>query len=105
MAYTIDELKQKIAPIARKYKISVVYVFGSYARGEADDHSDVDLLIQRDGSKIHGWMMGGLYEDLQKCLGKGIDLLTLEALEQHNLQTENPYFMESLMKERVKIYG
>lgn len=105
MAYTINELKQKIEPIARKYNIPLVYVFGSYARGEADDHSDVDLLIQRDGSKIQGWLMGGLYEDLQKILGKGIDLLTVEALEQHNLETENPYFMENLMKERVKIYG
>jgi len=49
--------------------------------------------------------MGGLYEDLRESLGKGLDLLTVEALEQHNIQNENPYFFENLMKEQVKIYG
>ena len=105
MVYTIDELKQKIAPVAKKYNISAVYIFGSYARGEADSNSDVDILIKREGSKIHGWLMGGLYEDLREILGKGLDILTVEALEQHNIKEENPSFFENLMKEQVQIYG
>lgn len=105
MVYTIEELKQKITPIAKKYNISAVYIFGSYARGEADNNSDIDVIIKREGSKIHGWLMGALYEDLRESLGKGLDLLTVEALEQHNIQNENPYFFENLMKEQVKIYG
>ncbi|MDR3294725.1 MAG: nucleotidyltransferase domain-containing protein [Clostridiales Family XIII bacterium] len=35
------------APIAIKYQLPTVYLFGSYARGEATDDSDVDILIDR----------------------------------------------------------
>ena len=35
MVYTVDELKKIVAPIAEKYQLPAVYVFGSYARGEA----------------------------------------------------------------------
>ena len=41
--YTLEEIAERIAPVARKYNIPKVYVFGSYARGEADPDSDVDL--------------------------------------------------------------
>lgn len=105
MVYTIEELKHKVTPIVEKYNISTVYVFGSYARGEANENSDIDILIKREGSKVRGWLMGGLYEDLQESLGKGLDLLTMEALEQHDVQNENPQFFKNLMQEQIKIYG
>ena len=37
MVYTIDQIKDKIYPVAEKYDLSKVYLFGSYARGEADE--------------------------------------------------------------------
>ena len=46
MVYTIDEIKAKIIPIAKQYNLSKVYLFGSYARGEADEKSDVDIAIE-----------------------------------------------------------
>ena len=42
--YTIDEIREKVKPIAEKYGIEKVWLFGSYARGEATEESDVDLL-------------------------------------------------------------
>ena len=45
MIYTIDEIKEKIKPIAKKYDVVGIYLFGSYARGEADENSDVDIAI------------------------------------------------------------
>lgn len=105
MVYTIEELKEKITPIARKYGIPSVYIFGSYARGEADDDSDVDVLFKREGSNIRGLVMGALYEDLLESLGKGVDLVTEEALEQHDSMNKTPWFYESVQKEKVKIYG
>lgn len=104
MVYTIEELKQKIAPIARKYDIPTVYIFGSYARGEADDNSDVDVLIKREGSKIQGWLMGGLYEELRESLGKELDLLTVETIEQESTRQRTPLFVENVRTEMVKIY-
>jgi predicted nucleotidyltransferase len=100
MVYTLDELKRKIAPIARKYDIPAVYVFGSYARGEATDDSDVDLLISRKGSKIIGIMIGALYEDLRESLGKSLDMVTTETLEQEDTKKRTPWFVDNLLKER-----
>ena len=47
MRYTINEIKNKTNPIAKAYGIGRMSLFGSYARGEATDDSDVDLYIQR----------------------------------------------------------
>ena len=101
MVYTIEELTQKITPIARKYDIPAVYVFGSYARGDAADNSDVDVLFQRNGSTIVGMFdMGALYNDLDECLGKTLDLVTTETLEQDCTKERTPWFVENLLKER-----
>ena len=105
MIYTIDELREIITPIAQKYDIQAVYVFGSYARNEATEISDVDVLIQRSGSKIVGWMIGALYEDLSEHLGKKLDLVTTETLEQEFTKKRTPWFVDSLLKERLLIYA
>ena len=49
--YTLDELKSIIAPIALRYSVDRVYLFGSYARGDADAGSDVDLCIDASQSR------------------------------------------------------
>ncbi len=43
--YTVEEIQKKVRPIAEKYGIDTVWLFGSYARGEANENSDVDLLV------------------------------------------------------------
>lgn len=105
MIYTMDELKRMIAPIAQKYQLNAVYLFGSYARNEATDSSDVDILIDRTGSKIRGMFdMGGLYSDLCDSVGKSVDLVTTQTLEQRSTQQRTPWFVDNLRKEMVKIY-
>ena len=47
MCYTINEIKEKTTPIAKEYGIKQMSLFGSYARGSADDESDVDLYIDK----------------------------------------------------------
>lgn len=104
MVYSIDELRRIITPIAKKYNIPAVYLFGSYARGEADDKSDVDVLIQRTGSLVKGITIGELYNDLQEGLQKEVDLVTVEALAQHNDRYGAKRFAETLLRERKAIY-
>jgi predicted nucleotidyltransferase len=105
MVYTIEELRQKIIPIARKYDIPAVYVFGSYARNEATENSDLDVLINREGSKIVTLLnLGALYEDLSEELGIGLDLITEDSLSQDEAKRRTPWFLENLRKERVTIY-
>jgi predicted nucleotidyltransferase len=106
MAYTIEQLKQKIAPIAVKYKLSAVYLFGSYARGEATDDSDVDILIDRSGSTIKTMFdMGGLYNDLSQVIEKQVDVVTTGVLEQERTKDRTPWFVENIQNERIRIYG
>ena len=50
--YSIDEIRQKVIPVAKKYGIKRLSLFGSYARGEADSESDVDFLI--DSGHLRG---------------------------------------------------
>lgn len=45
--YTIDEIKAIAVPIAKRYGISALYLFGSYARGEATSSSDLDFRIEK----------------------------------------------------------
>ena len=104
MVLTVNELKEKITPIAAQYGLKAVYLFGSYARNEATEDSDVDILIDRTGSKIKGMFdMGGLYCDLQESIGKEIDLVTTQTLEQPSTRRRTPSFVDALYAERVKL--
>jgi len=105
MVYTLNELKEKIAPIAQKYSIPAVWVFGSYARGEATETSDVDVLISCKGSIITSLFdMGALYNDLNESLGKGLDLVEIEAVSTDEAWNESPWFIRSIYDDMVKVY-
>ena len=105
MVYTIDELRGRIVPITMKYRIPAVYLFGSYARNEATDKSDVDILIDRRGSSIRGMFdMGALYEELRKSVGKEIDLVTMQTLQQKSTLERTPWFAGNLRKDMVPLY-
>ena len=104
MIYTIVQIKDRIEPIARRYGLSAVYLFGSYAKGFATENSDVDILVDKTGSSLAGmFAMGGLYNDLYEAIGKDISLITTSALEQ--TQERSPWLVENLNKEKIKIYG
>jgi len=105
MVFSIEELRKRIGPVAQKYGLRAVYLFGSYARNEATDDSDVDILIDRSGSNIKGLFdMGGLYEDLRTGVGKEIDLVTVQTLEQESTKNRTPWFVENVRAEMRKIY-
>ena len=104
--FDLDKIRMLIAPVAKKHKLRSVYVFGSYARDEATEDSDVDLLIDREGSSIHGiFGMNALLDEFRQVLGKDVDLVTLQSLNQESTIRNNSGFIESVMKERVKVYG
>lgn len=43
--FTIQDIVRLVKPVAEKYRVNAIYLFGSYARGEADEDSDLDFLI------------------------------------------------------------
>ena len=68
MILSIDEIRDKIRPICEKYKVEKVWLFGSYARGEAREDSDVDFHMKVP-KEIGLFGLGGIYADLEEALG------------------------------------
>jgi predicted nucleotidyltransferase len=75
---TLDELRKAqrdtILAIARRRGVTAVRVFGSFARGEAREDSDLDLLIQA-GPDTSPFFRGRLLADLEEALGRKVDLV------------------------------
>ena len=95
MKYTIDEIERRIIPIAKSYGIGSVSLFGSYARGEADEGSDVDILI--DKGELAGLIeYFSFVNELEDVLGCHVDVIT-SGIEDKN-------FLEAIRDERIKIY-
>ena len=77
IVYTIEEIKSIVTPIAKRHRIAELYLFGSYAKGEATPDSDIDFLM--DGGEIRSLFQLSVFRlDLEDALGKPIDLLTLD---------------------------
>lgn len=77
MVYTVEQIRKIAVPIAASYGVRSLSLFGSYARGEATDDSDVDLIVDC-GAVRSAFQMGGLYADLSEGLGKTLDLVTTD---------------------------
>ena len=105
MVYTLDQIKEIVVPIAARYNLKAVYVFGSYARGEAQEDSDVDLLIDDTDSGLIGLDYGGLYSDLEEAIGKPIDMDIMDSLEQPTNYKSQLHFRETVRRERREIYA
>jgi predicted nucleotidyltransferase len=95
MIYSIPDIIKIVEPIAKNHGVDKVWLFGSYARGDATSESDIDFRIEKGIIKDY-FMLGGFYIDLEDALGKKIDLLTTGSLEAD--------FLEHISKEEVIIY-
>jgi len=105
MQLTKSEIASRIKPIAERYGIPEVYLFGSFARGDTSEISDIDILIKRSGSEIHSaFDLGSLFNDLKSALGQEIDLVTVESLDFNTNRRGRRGFAEALNNERVLIY-
>ena len=104
MILTVEQIKERIAPVVQKHGLSEVYLFGSYARGDAKETSDIDLLVNRTGTCLNSLFdMGGLYDDLHEAAGKPIDLITTCALEQQCTKKRSLWFINEVNKEKIQI--
>ncbi|NJL38318.1 MAG: nucleotidyltransferase family protein [Leptolyngbyaceae cyanobacterium RM2_2_4] len=76
----LDERRAQILAIAEKHGAYNVRVFGSVARGEATEDSDIDLLVDYDLEKITPWFPVGLIHDLEDLLDRKVDVVTTKSL-------------------------
>ncbi len=100
--FTITDIQHRISPILKRYDVKEAYLFGSYARGEATEHSDIDIRIDKGNSKKLRSLLdvSGLRLDLIDALGHEVDLLT--SLPYGPLSEK---FIDNIKKDEVKIYG
>ena len=90
--YEVDQIKDILLPIAFKYSINKIILFGSYAKDNADPLSDIDLAIE---STIGGLAFFGLLEEINQSFVKDIDLIHLKEVEKDSA------LMNDIMKENI----
>ena len=94
---SLKEIKQKISPILFKYGVKRASVFGSVARGEDHEDSDVDLLVKLSVLPHGIWGFVGLKQDLELALGKKVDVISADAI--------NPKLAKKIAKDLTEIYA
>lgn len=95
MCYTIEEIKVKTIPVAKKHGISRMCLFGSYARGEANDDSDIDLYVDKGNMTSLIKYMAFVY-DLENALNCHVDVVTTGIKDKD--------FLDNIQSEGVVLY-
>ena len=78
------------------YKVEYCYLFGSYAKGKANERSDVDLLISTETTGLRFYEIA---ERLREDLRKKVELLDVKQL------VNNEKLLNEVLKEGIRIYG
>ena len=93
---SFDEIRRVVNPLTEKYKISEVYLFGSYARNEATAESDIDFLVV-GGNGFKPTSVFAFSEELHIAFNKNIDVFEINEI---NAGSE---LYEKIMKERIRV--
>jgi predicted nucleotidyltransferase len=93
--YTIEEIKSKAVPVAQRYGVGKLSLFGSYAKGLATEKSDIDFVIDR--GNLHGLRFYSFINTLEDVLKKRVEVLTYD-------QLPATLFMDDVLKEEIKLY-
>lgn len=89
-------IKQQITPIIKKYPIDYVAIFGSYARGDENKKSDLDLLVNFSEPVTYFDVIDIENKIAKKIKIKKVDLVTLKAM--------SPYIKKHVTKDLKVVY-
>ena len=95
MCFTMDEIIQKSVPVAQKYGVKRLGLFGSYARGEAREESDLDFLIN-EGNMRGLIQYMSFVNDLEDAFGCHVDVVMDGIRDQE--------FLNAIKKDEVVLY-
>ena len=93
---TLPEIKTTIKTLLRKYDAEYALLFGSYARGDANENSDVDVVVF-GGTNFKKTNIFAFAEDLRQIIGKDVDAFEICEINKSSA------FYESVIKEGIKI--
>ena len=95
--YTIEEIRDKVIPLAKKYGVRRMWLFGSYARGEADAQSDVDFLVDEGNGKIQSMFdYLDFIRDLEGEFGCHVDAVSIDIRDKK--------FLSEVKQDEVLLY-
>ena len=92
---TINEIKRKVLPILRKYNLKKAGIFGSIARGELREDSDVDILVEIERDDLSLLDFVGIKLELEAALGRKVDLVEYDTIK--------PLLRERILAEEIPI--
>jgi hypothetical protein len=90
----VEEIKRKILPVLKKYKVTRAGIFGSVVRGEAREDSDIDILVEIKG-RMSLLDFAELKLELEEALGRKVDLGEYAVIK--------PVIKEQILSEEVAI--
>ena len=95
MVNSLEEVKKLAIPVLKRYNIKKAAVFGSFARGDAKENSDIDLLVKyKEGTSLFDVVR--LQNDLETVLGRKVDLVSYDFIDK--------YIKERVLKESISLY-
>ena len=95
MVYTVEDIRERIVPIVVKYGINSISLFGSYAKGNAKDGSDLDFVM--DKGDLRGLIQYiSLVDDLEEEFKCHVDLVSKGS--------SNKKFLNAIEKDEVLLY-
>jgi predicted nucleotidyltransferase len=81
---TTEQIKQNVSEYFKDKPVKKVYLFGSYERGEANEESDVDLLVDlRKDVVVTYFTLGGFLADMQDAFRRKVDIVPEEDVHPH----------------------
>jgi len=98
--YTLDEIRKIAVPIAERYQLRRLALFGSYARGEATEQSDLDFRVSLPDN-FGMFRLGALQNDLEDAFHKKVDLIT-EGMLHDSFSAE---LAGNIQEDGVVLYG
>ncbi|PKQ70584.1 nucleotidyltransferase family protein [Raineya orbicola] len=83
MTGELENIRQRLLPFFQRKPIIKAYLFGSYAREEANEESDIDILVELDYSQIIGWEFLSWKNEIEELLQKKVDLVSVRGISKH----------------------
>lgn len=84
----IEEIKQKIKPVAKKYNLTCIWLFGSYAKKKQRKDSDIDILLKTE-DVADGFKIVEVKFALEEALEKEVDVVTTGGIKGSLLEDED----------------
>lgn len=94
---TIPQIKLAVTKVGKKYGIKSAYLFGSYAKGEATESSDVDILIDAGAIRSYIGISSFRLDLINELDGTDVDVLTTDGIL--------PRFFDFIKNDRVFLYA